>query len=499
MRRIFTILISLLILSAIGMTAFASDVSMTVNNNKVTVENAPKDSTLFTVSYKDGKITSVSMVTGEGAINTDISSQKINSDIVKAFLWDLKSIKPLTEAKTVNENSEQAEKEMVLKIDGQAVPVTWEDNESVEELKNQAEQGTITVQMSKYGGFEQVGSLGRTYPSNDTRITTQNGDIVLYSSNQIVMFYGSNTWAYTRLGKVNLPENEVTGLLENENVTLTIDIKKDHGISDKKLNSGYTMPVLGLGTWTQDDETTANSVYCALKNGYRLIDTAQYYGNEAGVGEGVRKAIGEGIVKREDVFITSKVMPTNYNNAYSSIAQSNEKIGLGYIDLMLIHQSGSNDKQVYRALEQAVKDGTVRSIGISNYYTKAEFDRITEDAEIMPAVVQNENHPFYQNTEFQEYVKQYGTVVESYYPLGGRGHTQDLLGNETINEIAKAHNKTAAQIILRWHVQSGYVTIPGSSNPNHIAENIDIFDFELTDGEMQKMKALNTGNRYENW
>ncbi len=192
-------------------------------------------------------------------------------------------------------------------------------------------------------------------------------------------------------------------------------------------------------------------------------------------------------------------MPTNYNNAYSSIAQSNEKIGLGYIDLMLIHQSGSNDKQVYRALEQAVKDGTVRSIGISNYYTKAEFDRITEDAEIMPAVVQNENHPFYQNTEFQEYVKQYGTVVESYYPLGGRGHTQDLLGNETINEIAKAHNKTAAQIILRWHVQSGYVTIPGSSNPNHIAENIDIFDFELTDGEMQKMKALNTGNRYENW
>jgi len=499
MRRIFTILISLLILSAIGMTAFASDVSMTVNNNKVTVENAPKDSTLFTVSYKDGKITSVSMVTGEGAINTDISSQKINSDIVKAFLWDLKSIKPLTEAKTVNENSEQAEKEMVLKIDGQAVPVTWEDNESVEELKNQAEQGTITVQMSKYGGFEQVGSLGRTYPSNDTRITTQNGDIVLYSSNQIVMFYGSNTWAYTRLGKVNLPENEVTGLLENENVTLTIDIKKDHAISDKKLNSGYTMPVLGLGTWTQDDETTANSVYCALKNGYRLIDTAQYYGNEAGVGEGVRKAIGEGIVKREDVFITSKVMPTNYNNAYSSIAQSNEKIGLGYIDLMLIHQSGSNDKQVYRALEQAVKDGTVRSIGISNYYTKAEFDRITENAEIMPAVVQNENHPFYQNTEFQEYVKQYGTVVESYYPLGGRGHTQDLLGNETINEIAKTHNKTAAQIILRWHVQSGYVTIPGSSNPNHIAENIDIFDFELTDGEMQKMKALNTGNRYENW
>ena len=165
------------------------------------------------------------MVTGEGAINTDISSQKINSDIVKAFLWDLKSIKPLTEAKTVNENSEQYEKEMVLKIDGQAVPVTWEDNEGVEELKNQAEQGTITVQMSKYGGWEQVGSLGRSYPSDDSQITAQNGDIILYSSNQLVLFYGSNSWAYTRLGKINLSNSEVTELLGNKNVTVTISVE----------------------------------------------------------------------------------------------------------------------------------------------------------------------------------------------------------------------------------------------------------------------------------
>ena len=265
------------------------------------------------------------------------------------------------------------------------------------------------------------------------------------------------------------------------------------------LNSGYEMPILGLGTWTQDDDTAENSVYSALKDGYRLIDTAQYYGNEKGVGNGLKKAINDGIVKREDVFITTKVMPSNYDRAYKSIDDSLEKLGVDYIDLMLIHQSGSNDTEVYKALCQGVKDGKLRSIGISNYYTPEECDRVVSAGDIMPAVVQNENHPFYQNTEFQKYVSQYGTVVESWYPFGGRGHTQDLFGNETIKAIAAAHGKTSAQIILRWHLQAGYVTIPGSQNPDHILENISIFDFELSDDEMQKMAGLHTGQRYENW
>ena len=265
------------------------------------------------------------------------------------------------------------------------------------------------------------------------------------------------------------------------------------------LNSGYEMPILGLGTWTQDDATAESSVYSALKDGYRLIDTAQYYGNEKGVGNGLKKAINDGIVKREDVFITTKVMPSNYDRAYKSIDDSLEKLGVDYIDLMLIHQSGSNDTEVYKALCQGVKDGKLRSIGISNYYTPEEYDRVVSAGDIMPAVVQNENHPFYQNTEFQKYVSQYGTVVESWYPFGGRGHTQDLFGNETILAIAAAHGKTSAQIILRWHLQAGYVTIPGSQNPDHILENISIFDFELSDDEMQKMAGLHTGQRYENW
>lgn len=265
------------------------------------------------------------------------------------------------------------------------------------------------------------------------------------------------------------------------------------------LNSGYEMPVLGLGTWTQDDETAANSVYEAIKNGYRLIDTAQYYGNEAGVGEGVRKAIDEGFVTRGEIFITTKVMPGNYDRAYASIDDSLQRLGMDYIDLMLIHQSGSGDREVYRALEQGVKDGKLRSMGISNYYTKAEFDRITEGAEIMPAVIQNENHIFYQNTELQEYVSRFGTVVESYYPFGGRGHTRDSMNHAEIRRIAGIHGKTGAQIILRWHLQAGYIAIPGSSNPDHIAENFDVFDFSLSDSEMQAIASLNTGNRYESW
>lgn len=276
---------------------------------------------------------------------------------------------------------------------------------------------------------------------------------------------------------------------ENANVQ-TANREFDFDSRTVLLNSGYEMSILGLGTWTQDDETAEESVYTALQDGYRLIDTAQYYGNELGVGNGLKRAIEDGIVTREDVFITTKIMPSNYERAYQSIDDSLKRLGVDYIDLMLIHQSGSNDTEVYKALCQGVKDGKLRSIGISNYYTAEEFERVTAEGDIKPAVVQNENHPFYQNTEFREYVSQYGTVVESWYPFGGRGHTQDLFGNETIKDIAGSHGKTPAQVILRWHLQAGYVTIPGSQNPDHILENISIFDFELSPEEMQRMRSM---------
>lgn len=265
------------------------------------------------------------------------------------------------------------------------------------------------------------------------------------------------------------------------------------------LNSGYKMPVLGLGTWTQDNSTAENSVYVAIKNGYRLIDTAQYYGNETGVGRGVRRAIDEGIINREDIFITSKIMPGNYSDPDSAIDVSNNALGLDYIDLMLIHQPGYNDEGVYKALERGVQSGKIKSIGISNYYTPEEFERIAKIASIVPAVVQNENHLYYQNTELKNYLASKNVIVESWYPLGGRGHTQEHFNNAEVLKIANAHGKTSAQIILRWHVQSGYVTVPGSKDASYIAENINIFDFSLIDDEMKILSALNKGQRYETW
>ncbi len=266
-----------------------------------------------------------------------------------------------------------------------------------------------------------------------------------------------------------------------------------------KLNSGYEMPILGLGTWTLSNEEAENSVYHALKDGYRLIDTARYYQCEIGVGKGIQKAVSEGIVKREDVFVTSKIMPGDYERAAQGINDSLRDLGLEYIDLMLIHQPGSNDEAVYKAMEQAVRDGKVRSIGISNYYTPEAFDEVMSYAQIPPAVIQNENHIYYQNIALQEYVRKYGVVVESWYPFGGRGHTSENFNNETVTAIAKSHGKTSAQIILRWHLQAGYIAIPGSSNPEHIAENYRIFDFELSNDEMRQIAAVNKNQRYENW
>lgn len=265
------------------------------------------------------------------------------------------------------------------------------------------------------------------------------------------------------------------------------------------LNSGYEMPIIGLGTWTLNDDAAENSVYHALKSGMRLIDTARYYGNEVGVGKGIKKAIDDDIVSREDVFITSKIYGGNYERAKGIIDDALADLDVEYIDLLLIHQPGADDKGVYKAMEEAVKDGKLRSIGISNYYTKEQVDEVLSFATITPAIIQNENHLYYQNTELQDYVSQYGIVVESWYPFGGRGHTSDHFNNDVILELAAKYNKTSPQIILRWHLQAGFIVIPGSSDTKHIAENFNVFDFELSKEDMQKIQALDRHERYENW
>ena len=265
------------------------------------------------------------------------------------------------------------------------------------------------------------------------------------------------------------------------------------------LNSGYKMPILGIGTWTLDNDEAQNSVYWALKDGYRLIDTARYYRNEVGVGKGIAQAIEEGIVTREEIFVTSKIMPGDYDRAYKGIEDSLKDLGLDYLDLILIHQPGYNDEEVYKAMEAAYENGLVHSIGISNYYTRKQLDEVLSYANITPAIIQNENHIYFQNYDLKDYSSNYNIYIESWYPFGGRGHTSENFNNPVIQEIAKVHNKSAAQIILRWHIQSGYITIPGSSNPDHIAENYDIFDFRLTDEEMEQINNIYRDKRYENW
>ncbi len=267
-----------------------------------------------------------------------------------------------------------------------------------------------------------------------------------------------------------------------------------------KLNSGYEMPTLGLGTWTLTGQVCEDAVYAALKSGYRLIDTAKYYGNESEVCKAVARAISDGICKREEIFITTKLLPWS-SNPDRDIEDSLQELGVSYIDLCLLHQHGSasGDDAVYNSMIRAVKGGRVRSIGISNFYTEKAVSHFINDFEIPPAVIQNENHLKYQNSSLKNWAAKKGIFIESYYPFGGRGHTAEHLKNPQVLEIANKHNKAAAQIIVRWHLQAGYIAIPGSSNSSHIAENFDIWDFQLSDSEMKELSKLNTGKRYENW
>ena len=266
------------------------------------------------------------------------------------------------------------------------------------------------------------------------------------------------------------------------------------------LNNGIEMPILGIGTFALSDSDAEESVYWALKDGFRLIDTARIYGNEAGVGRAIRRAIEEGFVTREEIFVTTKMWTSDYDNGDAAVNASLARLGLDYIDLMILHHSQPrNDIRAYQAMEKAVQDGRLRSIGLSNYYEPDDFDRVVNAVTIVPALLQNETHPYHQSTEMKEHIAHYGTVMESWFPLGGRGNTQTLFNDSVIAGIAAAHGKSSAQVILRWHLQAGNIAIPGSHNEKHIQENFEIFDFELTDEEMNQMTALDKNNRLGDW
>lgn len=283
-----------------------------------------------------------------------------------------------------------------------------------------------------------------------------------------------------------------------------VDQKKDEkltGIFDFEnrsvlLNSGYMMPIMGLGTYALDHDTCVNSVKTLLESGGRLIDTAYMYGNEEAVGEGIRQAMAEYGIPREEIFVITKIYPNQFHDPEAAIDMALKKLDIGYIDMMLLHHPGTDDVKAYKAMEKYVEQGKIRSLGLSNWYIK-ELTSFLPQVTITPALVQNEIHPYYQEKDVVPFIQEKGIVVQCWYPLGGRGYTADLLGNETIKAIAEAHGVSSAQVILRWDLQRGIVVIPGSSNPDHIRENLDLFGFELTDGEMKQISQLDRNEKHD--
>ncbi len=266
-----------------------------------------------------------------------------------------------------------------------------------------------------------------------------------------------------------------------------------------KLNSGYEMPIFGIGTYTLSSAQAEASVYNALKIGIRLFDTADIYGNETGVARGLKRGMEDFGIKREEIFVTTKLWTSEFSRADQEIDERLERLGLDYIDLLLLHHTAPNDEHAYQAMERGVAAGKLRSIGISNFY-EDDIDRIMKFAKIKPAVLQNETHPYRQGRSVKEHMAPLGTIMESWYPLGGRGTGIRILNqHEVIKEVAAAHNKSTYQILIRWHLQSGNICIPGSSNAAHIAEDYDVFDFELTDEEMQRINALECNHRFSNY
>ncbi len=258
------------------------------------------------------------------------------------------------------------------------------------------------------------------------------------------------------------------------------------------LNSGYKMPINGIGTYSLTGDVCYDSIMSALESGVRLIDTAYMYNNEKEIG----RAIKDSNIDREELFITTKLYPNQYSNPEEAIEMALEKLDVEYIDLLLLHHPGTNDVEAYQVMEEYVRKGKIRSIGLSNWYIE-ELEELIPQITIMPAVVQNEIHPYYQELEVVPYVQSLGIVMEGWYPFGGRGHTSELFNDETIVEIANNHQVSNAQVILRWNLQRGIVVIPGSSNPEHIKENTEIYHFTLTDEEMQKIEELNRNEKHD--
>ena len=254
------------------------------------------------------------------------------------------------------------------------------------------------------------------------------------------------------------------------------------------LNNGIKMPMAGIGVFMMSPAEAESAVESALKSGVRLIDTANGYMNERGTGRGIKKSG----VAREDIFLVTKLWPTVYEKD-TAVEETLKRLGTDYIDLLFLHQPTANWREGYKQIEKAYKEGKVKAIGLSNFPDDLLREAI-DTMEIKPQMVQVEAHPYFPQTELKKILAETGMGLMAWYPLGHGDKT--LIEQPIFGELGKKYGKTNAQIILRWHVQSGNVVIPGSKNPDHIRDNFDIFDFTLTDEDMAEIAKVDKGVRY---
>ena len=257
------------------------------------------------------------------------------------------------------------------------------------------------------------------------------------------------------------------------------------------LNNKIKMPTAGIGTYLLSPDDAENAVYVALNCGYRLIDTANAYMNERAVGRGLKKSG----VNRKDVFLVTKLWPTEYEDGDRAIYETLGRLGTDYVNLLFLHQPVGNYIAGYKAMEWAYKAGKVKALGLSNFPVD-RLENVIANCEILPQVVQVETHPYYPQTELKERLKKYGIGLMAWYPLGHGDRS--LIKQDVFSRLAEKYHKSNAQIILRWHTQVGNIVIPSSKNPEHIKSNLDIFDFSLTADEIKEIAALDKGKRYYN-
>lgn len=256
-----------------------------------------------------------------------------------------------------------------------------------------------------------------------------------------------------------------------------------------KLNNDVKMPVEGLGTFLMSPAEAEAASLAALEAGYEHIDTANAYMNEKAVG----RAIAKSGVARDKIIVSTKLWPSVYEAGDAAIEGTLNRLGLDYVDMLILHQPVGNYLAAWKTMEKAYKEGRVRALGLSNF-PQEKIAEVIDHAEIKPQLVTVECHPYFAQSDLREYLSQYGIVIEAWYPLG---HGDKGLQEEPVfTKLAEKYGKTPAQVILRWHVQMGTSIIPGSKNPTHIADNADIFDFELTDEEMAEVAKLDGMKKY---